>query len=145
MVVEFVASIILLIFSCIIYITSLSFSPQAAVFPKALAIILGALSVIYILQVIRKKVKPQNLENYPIGRVVFFLIALVAYFYFLRILGFYTTSGLYFLFATLILCGNNLTKKNIVISVASGIGFIGLLYFLFTVLLKVQIPRGILI
>lgn len=145
MVVEFVASIILLIFSCVIYITSLGFSPQAGVFPKALAIILGALSAIYIFQVIRKKVKPQNLENYPIRRVVFFLIALVVYFYFLRVLGFYTTSGLYFLFATLILCGNNLTKKNIVISVASGIGFIGLLYFLFTVLLKVQIPRGILI
>lgn len=145
MIVESVASIILLIFSCVIYITSLSFSAQAAVFPKGLAIIMGVLSASYILQVIRKQVKPQNLENYPIVRVVFFLIALVVYFYLLRILGFYTTSGLYFLFASLILCGNNLTKKNIVISVASGIGFIGILYFLFTILLKVQIPRGILI
>lgn len=143
--IELIASIVFFIFSGVIFFVSGSYSPQAAVFPKALSVILGILAVIYFLQVMLKKVVPQNLAGYPLARIVAFLVALTLYFVCLYYLGFYTASFAYYLVLTLGLSRDKLNKKEILINFCSASVFIGILYFLFSGLLKVQIPSGFLI
>jgi len=143
--IELAASIVFFIFSGVIFFVSSGYSSQAAVFPKALSIILGILAAIYFLQVLTKKVVPQNFEGYPLARIVAFLVALVLYFVCLKYLGFYTASFAYYLVLTLGLSKDKLSEKEILVNFVSASVFIGILYFLFTGLLKVQIPPGFLI
>lgn len=143
--IELVASIVFFIFSGVIFFVSTGYSAQAAVFPKALSVILGILAAIYFLQVLKNKVVPQNFAGYPLARIVAFLVALVLYFVCLNYLGFYTASFAYYLVLTLGLSKDKLSKKEILVTFCSASVFIGVLYFLFSGLLKVQIPSGFLI
>lgn len=145
--IELIASIVFFICSWAIYFVSKGYSPQAAIFPKATGAIMGVLAGIYIIQVLLKKVKPQNFERYPVIRIVFFLAGLILYFAALNILGFYTASLIFYLTITL---GYSKTKegfkkKDVLTGLGTSIGFIGILYFLFSILLKVQIPKGLII
>lgn len=143
--IELIASIVALIFSGVIFFVSAGYPAQAAVFPKAVSVILFTLAAIYFVQVMMKKVVPQNLEGYPIVRIVSFLVALVLYFVCLNYLGFYTASFVYYLVLTLGLSKDKLKSKEVLINFASATVFIGILYFLFSSLLKVQIPSGFFI
>jgi hypothetical protein len=144
---ELITSIILFIGSWAIYFISNGYSGQPGVFPKITGALMGTLAGIYLVQVLLKKVIPQNFEGYPAVRIIVFLAGLLLYFVALEILGFYTASFIFYLMITL---GYSKTKegfrkKDILTGVVTSIGFIGVLYFMFSILLKVQIPKGFFI
>jgi hypothetical protein len=143
--VELTASIVCFIFSCVVILVSNGYSSQAAAFPRAIGIIMVVLSGIYIIQVLLRKVQPQKLAGYPVIRIASFLGFLILYFVALNFLGFYTASFAFYLLITLGLSKKGSNRKDILVGVCSSIGFIGILYVLFSLLLKVQIPKGILI
>lgn len=84
-------------------------------------------------------------EKYPLPRVAFVLAAMVVYILVLEDLGFYTSAFLFFFIVTLVIQPFKHTAKIVAVRFATCFGFILFLYLLFGLLLKVQLPKGILI
>ena len=82
-------------------------------------------------------------EGYPLRRVAVLFVLTVLYLLFLETLGFYIGALLYFIAASLIAQPMKITPKLAAKRVAVCFVCIAFLYCLFTVLLAVQIPKGI--
>lgn len=84
-----------------------------------------------------------TMRGYPLRRVAVLFVLTVLYLLFLETLGFYIGAFLYFIAASLIAQPMKITPKLAAKRVAVCFVCIAFLYCLFTVLLAVQIPKGI--
>ena len=84
-----------------------------------------------------------TMRGYPLRRVAVLFVLTVLYLLFLETLGFYIGALLYFIAASLIAQPMKITPKLAAKRVAVCFVCIAFLYCLFTVLLAVQIPKGI--
>ena len=122
-------------------------SGESQVVPLLLLICMGIFNVgQYILAGLRYAAKidvRMTMKGYPLRRVSVLFILTILYLFFLETLGFYLGPLLYFISASLIAQPMKITAKLAAKRAAVCFACIAFLYCLFTVLLAVQIPKGI--
>ncbi len=153
-----IASAILL-FSLLVYTFGLNVNdPLSAIFPEATLIIMAILSFIILFQegfvfVTGQKAKSKPGSSaakegsvFPYRRIIISLSLIVIYFALLDVIGFYSTSFIfYFIFTLTFSADKKKFFKSLHSMVAIPVIFIGVLYALFNMLLKVSLPSGFLI
>ncbi|TEA74269.1 tripartite tricarboxylate transporter TctB family protein [Allopusillimonas ginsengisoli] len=122
-----------------------NYSPLGAVFPRTIATLMMLLSLVYLIQCVRK---PRRVEHETGGsgirRLLMFLIMLIWAFSFEHI-GFLTTSVVCFALALLVGNYDKWTPRTMLVYSASGLLVIGVLYVLFKEILQVPLPVGLLL
>ena len=135
----------------VFYYLMRDYENNALLFPRMMVILMLCLAGIKAVAELFKMKKPDldadcpSTETFPLLRVLFVLAAIVGYIWVLEDLGFYTTGFLFFFVVTLVIQGFRRTPKVIAVRFAYCFGFMAFLYLLFSVLLKVQLPKGILV
>jgi hypothetical protein len=143
---EWIAVIIMFIFSAFFYALISAADPQSTQFPLLMLVLMLALGALKIIaQILEKKEGSRGQAPFPFFRVSFVTAAIVAYIIAMEYIGFYTSSFLFFMGSTLAIQNFPRTPKVIAARAGLGLAFLGSLYLLFTVLLKVQIPKGIFV
>lgn len=118
---------------------------RAAVFPRTIIIIMGILSGLLCLQHLLFRKPEAKRAPFPFLRVGSLFVIIVIYLFVLETLGFYLASFLFFITVTFVMGYKKLnTKQGLRWALGSFI-FTVVLYVLFSVLLEVQTPRGLLI
>jgi putative tricarboxylic transport membrane protein len=114
-------------------------SPGPGFYPLVLAAVMILLSLFLIIPGKEKEDvrKPSSLRN--LGRVSIVFVALLVYFFFLESLGFIIVS--FFLMTFLFVV---MASQKWHLALLQSFIFVGLAYVLFEVLLKSQLPRGIM-
>ena len=82
-------------------------------------------------------------SGFPWGMVLFTFICVVVYFYVMEDLGFYFSAFLFFVLITFVLGRRDLNLKKGAVRVGISFVFTAILYILFTIILKVQAPSGL--
>lgn len=114
-------------------------SPGPGFFPYLLAGLLIILALFLIVPR-KKKESPSESSSFPfVGRVSIVFIALLFYFYFLESLGFILVS--FFLMTFLFIV---MASEKWHLALLQSLIFVGLAYVLFDVLLKSQLPHGVI-
>lgn len=147
MVKEIIFSALLVLFSLFLYIQSYQFQEPENVFPAALGIVLGILSIIYLIQVLTKSVSVVSMHNYPYVRILYMLIALVLLFVALKYFGFYSTSFVFYVVIILALskASKGISKNDVIYSIVTGLLITISFYYIFNVALGIFPPSGIFI
>lgn len=144
---KFIAIILLLILGPAYYMTY-SFPPRSAVFPRAFIAITAILAVVLLVQALYKEKKnmPQKVgeaaQYTPSQRYRLFVSVIVTILYMVIIpkLGYFVATAIYmFVLMTLLKKGKMLT--HVIVTVGTTL----VLYGVFGVLLKIWLPRGILL
>lgn len=120
--------------------------PRAALFPTALLVIMGALSLTVLIPVLwrkRPKVKEKG-EAFPFSKVALLFVCIVVYLFAVQNLGFYLSSFLFFLIVPFVLAKEKrmtitLGMRNLGVAT----GFVGILYLIFNMVFHVMTPTGI--
>ena len=157
---ERIASVIMTVFSAAYFFGTFIFIPKSrlrqvvgpAVFPKAVGFLMLLLSVIYLIQQMRGLVKEADEKRAAIigadekvetkadiKTMGIMVLIMIAYAILFEPLGYAVTTFLAFLAGVLVLNRKHILRDAIVGFVAS----FGM-YFAFTILLRVQLPAGIL-
>lgn len=123
--------------------------PRAIIFPRIVILVMGALAILLLVQ----GVLLQPASNLPVGDepkaqfpwkpVLLVLNAILLYLAVMQNLGFYLATFLFFSGVILILARKTLSLPKGLKMVAWAFVFTAVMYLLFNVLLKVQLPRGI--
>jgi hypothetical protein len=126
------------------------YDDSSILFPRVMVIVMFCLAVLkaigeFIARNRARLAEEERKAPYPWFRVLFVLAAMVAYIWVLEDLGFYTSAFLFFFLVTLAIQPFKITPKGVAVRFAHCFGFILFLYLLFSVLLKVQLPKGILV
>ena len=141
---EFISALVMTGIITAFAIPMAQLSGESQVVPLLLLICMGIFNVgQYILAGLRYAAKidvKMTMRGYPLRRVA---VLTVLYLLFLETLGFYIGALLYFIAASLIAQPMKITPKLAAKRVAVCFVCIAFLYCLFTVLLAVQIPKGI--
>lgn len=125
-----------------------SMTGEAKLFPSFLIACMTTFNLIqYLMAYVRRMAKTDSpfSQNFPYKRVISIFSLTIFSLYILDILGFYFTSWLFFILSSLIAQPQKLGRKGVLMRTVYATCFVGFLYVLFTVLLKVQIPKGIFI
>ena len=142
---EFISALVMTGIVTAFAIPMTQLSGESQVVPLLLLICMGIFNVgQYILAGLRYAAKidvKMTMRGYPLRRVAVLFVLTVLYLLFLETLGFYIGALLYFIAASLI--AQPITPKLAAKRVAVCFVCIAFLYCLFTVLLAVQIPKGI--
>lgn len=147
MISDIISGIVLIIFSIYIYYLTLNFPTQKgtlgpASFPRILVILIAILSLIMILQSLKRKdakIQESIEDKRGILFVILFIILFIAYSFLMNFLGFFLSSIL-FLFITSIL----LDKKNFLVKIIFSVVTSILIFYVFKTILKVSLPVGFL-
>lgn len=121
--------------------------PLSAIFPSATLIIMAGLSFILLVQVLismfsNKKLNTSGIDI-PLSKVSLLFIYTVVYFYSLNLVGFYLSSFLFYaVFPFLFSRSKDTFLKDVSVKLVVSCIFMGILYFLFNLILKVQTPTG---
>ena len=114
-------------------------SPGPGFFPLLLAAVMIILAFFLIVPG-KKKESARESSSFPsIGRLSIVFVALLAYFFFLESLGFIIVS--FFLMAFLFIV---MASQKWHLALLQSFIFVGMAYILFEVLLKSQLPRGVM-
>lgn len=123
--------------------------PNAITFPRVVLSVMLILGVLLALQglITGKKGEAKNDESaqpYPFKPFLIALAGILIYFAIMEIVGFYFSGFLFFLIVTLILQETKVTLQNFLKRAGVAAAFMGVLFVLFNIILRVQTPRGIL-
>jgi len=118
--------------------------PRAVTFPKTIIIIMIILSALLLLQGFIVKSAEKKGPGYPWLRFLILFSLIVAYFAVSESLGFYISAFLFFIAVTYILGKSDLSLKKAGLRALSSAIFTAVLFVLFSVMLEVQTPRGVL-
>ncbi len=141
-----IVGLVCLVLSVVLYATLGHIEEaRAAAFPRTIIIAMGLLSALLFLQHLifpKPGVKQAPFPWYRVGGI--FLI-IVIYLALLEVVGFYLSSFLFFMAVVCIMGCKRLNPKQMLTWVVGAVIFTAILFVLFTVLLEVQTPRGLLI
>lgn len=122
-----------------------SWSPLSAMFPNAVLVTMGALSVGLLIQsVVRREILPVFAEGNR-TRIVATAVLLLVWVWAIRYLGFYLAGLVFFLGLTLYIASasQRITARQVAIWTAIVVVELTVLYLIFTNLLAVRLPAGI--
>ena len=138
-----IVAIFLIIIVIFLYVSSLSGTNEAMLLPRLLLILIMVLSILLLISG-GEKVKQKNSQNKKtpekilLPRLILTIVVTIIHILFLKILGFYLSTFVYLLF---IFISTGFKQKWSAVSVT--LGFIGLLYLIFSFWLKVPFPQNI--
>jgi hypothetical protein len=120
---------------------------DASLFPGLMMFLMLGLTAIKAVSELRfpKSDSGAKKEPFPLIRVLAVVVAVILYIAVIETVGFYLSSFLFFLLTTAAVQTTPRTPKALAARAGIAFGFVAFLYALFSVLLKVQIPKGILI
>lgn len=148
---DIVVSLIVTIGSFSIYKFALNVKdPLSAIFPAATLIIMAGLSLILFVQVLISMISKKKLHtsgvDIPLLKVFILFVYTIGYFYSLNCIGFYLSSFIFYaIFPFLFSRAKDTILKDIPVKLVISCIFMGILYFLFNLILKVQTPTGLFI
>lgn len=157
---DIIIGLMVLVGSVIVFLSgSIADEPRAAIFPKVVLCIMGALALMLIIQglILKRKVGRGVVqgagvvmaktagEKFMWRPVVFTFLAIVVYFGLLEKIGFYVASFLFFVVTVCVLDRKDLTPRKGLARCGYAFVFTAILYVLFNVILSVQTPRGLFI
>lgn len=116
------------------------FSQMTAIAAAILAAVLAFLTLAP-----KRPAAPADEDVIPWGMVWPLLLMLLAFLLVMEWLGFFTTSFITFLLITFVYSPQRLSVQRVIRTTAVAVLFMGGLYFIFVVLLRVQVPSGILV
>lgn len=116
------------------------FSQMTALAAAVLAAVLAFLALAP-----KRPATPADEDVIPWGVVWPLLLMLLAFLLVMRWLGFFTTSFITFLLIALVYSPQRLSVQRVIRTTAVAVLFMGGLYLIFVMLLRVQVPDGILI
>ncbi len=122
-----------------------SWSPLSAMFPNAVLVTMGALSVGLLIQsLVRRELHPVFAEGNR-TRIVATAVALLVWIWSMRYLGFYLSGLVFFTALTLYIASasQRITARRVAIWTAIVAVELTALYFVFTNLLAVRLPAGV--
>ena len=147
---DIIASVVILLCSVVLYKFALVVKdPLSAIFPGATLILMGSLSIILLVITLGKAVAIKGLSKaegapYPYMRILSALAMVIVYLPLLNVIGFYFTSFLFYLVFTFIFFADREEfLKRLHVKTAIPALFVGVLYALFALLLKVSTPSGL--
>jgi hypothetical protein len=120
-------------------------SHLSAMFPNAVLIVLGALSLALIVKsFVRPQIQPVFVEGSKL-RIVLTAVTLFAWAFSMRFLGFYLSSLIFFVIMTIYIAaaGRPINVRNIGLWTAIAAVELAVLHYVFANLLAVQLPMGI--
>lgn len=140
-----IACILIFIIGGLIFFNANHYSNLGAVFPKSVSVLMMVLSLLYIIQTIRRP-KPVTLETGgSVFRRLFLFIIMVVWALALETVGFLTTSLIAYALILMLANFNPWSPRSTIIYFASGAAVVILLYLLFMNVLNVPLPKGILL
>ncbi|MDL2268028.1 tripartite tricarboxylate transporter TctB family protein [Desulfovibrio sp. OttesenSCG-928-G15] len=146
---EWISIALMVVSALVFYYLMQDYEHNAILFPRMMVIIMlclaGCKAMGELVLARTASREGQSGEKYPLPRVLFVLAAMVVYIMVLEDVGFYTSAFLFFFIVTLVIQPFERTPRVVAMRFATCFGFILFLYMLFGVLLKVQLPRGILV
>ncbi|HEB02892.1 MAG TPA: C4-dicarboxylate ABC transporter permease [Nitrospirae bacterium] len=149
---DVIGSIIIMISSIVLYKFALTVKdPLSAIFPGATLMIMVGLSIILIAQTLMKAFSGSGFKKvegylYPFWRIFGAMAMVLAYFSLINVFGFYVTSFLFYLvFSFAFFADREEFFKRLHVRIAIPALFVGVLYILFALLLKVSTPSGLLL
>ena len=147
---DVLASLALLGISVIFWIQSRNFTKYGALFPKTVTIILGFLSFLLlinsIVKILKNKSKESKVEKIQdVKSIIISIILIVAWVFFINILGFLTSSIIFFIIMYSLLVKKGIKLKKVVINIITIILSIVVFFLFFSKVLQVPFPTGILI
>jgi hypothetical protein len=125
---------------------SLFDEPGAAIFPRVVIIAMAILSSLLLIRsvIVGRAGTTTSAMEFRFRPFLICFVLIVIYFFLLDWIGFYVASFLFFLAVTFVFGLSDISLRKGALKVLSSAVFMGVLYFLFTTLLKVQIPKGVL-
>lgn len=138
-----IACLVLFVVGGVILLASRDYTALGSVFPRTMAILMMALSLLYVVQVMRRP-RPVEFETGGANgrRLLMFAIMLAWAFGFER-LGFLTTSLIAYALALMVANFNPWSPRDIVLYFGSGAAVVIGLYLLFRHVLQVPLPVGL--
>ena len=136
-------SILLLTGSLILYLVLKVNDPVSAIFPKGVLLTIGALSSVLFIQSLRAVDSGKDVLNFHFLTAVSTVAIISVYMYLLNVIGFYSSSFIFFLVFPFLWTGIGSISEVLRRACVSG-AFVAILYLLFTKVLKASIPSGIL-
>jgi len=125
---------------------SLSFTRFGYLFPRVIIAILGFLALILFVLSFFKKERIRIFEadnvSYPV--IVLCILLVIAWAFFIKLLGFAVTSVLFISVMSVLLDKKNRSLRSLTIKVVTTGVFVGAFYLFFSKLLLVSFPRGAL-
>jgi hypothetical protein len=148
-----VALVVLAAATALYFSLSLIIDQRAVIFPRIVILVMGVLALLLLLQALlfqpagnapESDAPPASpLHGVPWGTTALVLIGILLYLWVMQDVGFYLSTFIFFAGIVFLLSRKTMTfSKGLKIS-ASALVFTAVLFFLFNILLKVQMPRGI--
>jgi hypothetical protein len=138
-----------------LYLYLSSIDPEATTFIRVVIVAIGALALLLMIQGMLLKHRNEGrgvAQNSASKKTAFGLKpvacifgAILIYFFVMERLGFYISTILYFVGVVLLLDWRGLTPRKGFVKIAIAFLFTAVIYLLFSVILQVQTPRGLLI
>ncbi len=138
-----------LFLSIVVWLISASFPVFAvskagpAYYPRAIALIFGLACLGLIFQTLKKKEAGNPMTGYLWLRLAVIVGILIAYYFCIRSLG-YFFSTFFAGIALAMYVFQKFTVRNLLLSTANAVIICVSIYFIFTILLKAPLPRGLL-
>lgn len=124
---------------------SADFSPLGMVFPRTVAVIMIALSAVYIAVALLRPVPGAAAQRGSAVRRTLLGVAMLGWALMLQPVGFFVTSIVCYALILVITNYDRWTPRRAVIYAASGMVVVGGLYALFAYVLQVPFPQGVLL
>lgn len=138
-----------------LYLSLSSIDPEATVFIRVVIVAIGALSLLLLVQGLLLKHRGKGrgaAQNSASKKTVYgwkpvacIFGAILVYFFVMERLGFYVSAFVYFVGVVSLLDWRGLTPRKGFVRIAIAFLFVAVIYLLFSVILQVQTPRGLLI
>jgi len=125
---------------------SLSFTRFGFLFPRVIVAILGFLALLlFVLSFFKKervRIFAGDNIRYPV--IVLCVILVLAWAFFIKMLGFVTTSVVFISVLTVLLDKKHRSFRAVTVKILTTCVFVGAFYFFFSKLLLVSFPKGVL-
>ncbi|MBN2032099.1 MAG: tripartite tricarboxylate transporter TctB family protein [Deltaproteobacteria bacterium] len=148
-------ALLILAVTVALYLSLSSIDPEATIFIRVVIVAIGALSLLLMAQGMLLKHRGERggvaqdsaskKAVYGWKPVAYIFGAILVYFFVMERLGFYISAFLYFVGVVSLLDWGGLTLRKGFVRIAIAFLFIAVIYLLFSVILQVQTPRGLLI
>ena len=140
-----VASLVFAAIGILAIYYSRDFSALGAVFPRTIAAVMIVLCVVYVAVALLRPVKIEEPQPGSAGRRIALVITMLAWALLLEPVGFLATSIVCFAAALVIANYDRWTSRLAVTYAAVGILVLGALYGVFSYVLQVPFPKGVLL
>ncbi len=142
-----IVGLVCLVGTLLIYSTLGSIEdPRATIFPKTIIILMGIFSLLLIVQdlTLKRKESKETDKRYPWGRFISLFAIIVIYLAVSEKLGFYLSAFLLVVTVCFVFKEKKISAKKALLNAFGAAAFTGVLFLLFSVILEVQTPRGLL-